>query len=238
MTVISFKRFLGVLLLGLTLSASTAGAASITNTYHFSRITSNGPQDPASQFSVDVVGASASANTVSFYFHNSGPIASAISEIYFDDGTLLGLSSVINSVVGSTSFGNDGSANPSDLPAGNSIAPPFQATAGFSTDAQGNPNLGLNPGETMAMVFSLQTGKSYTDTIAFLDKGVNAPTGVDDLRIGLHVRAIGTEGNSESFVTWAGTPVPEPAEYAMAALGVIGLGVGCRRFRRSSRSGA
>jgi hypothetical protein len=228
----------GAVLLGLTLCVSTAGAASITNTYYFCRITSNGSQDPAAQFSVDVVGDAANSTSVSFYFHNSGPIASAVSEIYFDDGTLLSLSSVINSVVGTTGFNNDGSANPDNLPAGNSITPPFAASAGFSTDAQGNPSLGLNPGETMAMVFALQTGRTYTDTIAALNTGVNAPTGVNDLRIGLHVRAIGTEGNSDSFVSWAGTPpeVPEPAEFAMAALGVFGLGLGYRRMRQRSQA--
>lgn len=226
-------RQCGAVLLGLVLTASTAGAASITNTYHFTRITSNGSQNPASQFSVDVVGAAANSTSVSFYFHNSGPIASAISEIYFDDGTLLSLSSVINSVVGTTSFNNDGSSNPGNLPAGNSLTPQFTASAGFSTDAQGNPSLGLNPGETMAMVFALQTGRTYTDTVAFLNTGINAPTGVNDLRIGLHVRAIGNEGNSESFVTWGGNPpVPEPAEFALAALGVIGLGFGYRRLRQ------
>lgn len=214
---------------GIAFGGLVAEGASITNSYFFCRIDPhNALVDPSTQFRLDVVGDSLTDTTPDFYFHNDGPIASAISEIYFDDGTLLGAPTIGNSVRGFTAFMNG--AAPPVLPGGNNLTPPFVPTAVFSVDAQGNPDVGINPGDTLRLTFNLQSGQDYADTIAALDAGV---LGQDTLRVGFHVRAIGPDSLSDSFVLWA-NPVPEPAGLALGAAGLVGLGVGYRRLRRVS----
>jgi hypothetical protein len=87
----------------------------------------------------------------------------------------------------------DNGANPVNLPGGNNLSPPFVATDTFSVDAQGNPSLGINPGDTLLLTIGLLPGLDYADTIAALNAGL---LGQDTLRIGLHVRSIGTEGRA------------------------------------------
>jgi len=223
----SLGQMAAVLVSAFALDASTARAASLTNTYFFCRIDPhNASVDPSSQFRVDVVADSPMDTMARFYFHNDGPIPSAISEIYFDDGTLLGAPSITDSIRGFTDFSNG--ATPGDLPGGNNLTPPFEATTLFNVDAQGNPIVGINPGDTLLLTFSLQPGQDYADTIAALHAGM---LGQDTLRIGLHVRSIGEEEQSDSFFLWA-TPVPEPAGVVLAVMGLFGLGAGYLRLRR------
>jgi hypothetical protein len=70
--------------------------------------------------------------------------------------------------------------------------------------------------------FSLASGKTFTDVLSAINAG--------DLRLGLHVKAIGannfTSGSSDSFVSVAAVPLP-PAVWAGAAM----LG-GVAAFRR------
>jgi len=129
------------------------------------------------------------ANQVTFSFTNGAPSAtSSITDIYFDDGTLLGLSS-INNVAG-VSF--TALASPMNLPSGNNCLPPFVVTAGFSADsdppAQSN---GVNPGDQVDIIFDL-TGGNVVNVIADLGTGA--------LRVGIHVQGY-TSGGSESLVT-------------------------------------
>lgn len=145
---------------------------------------------------------------VSFTFTNAGPSAASITDIYFDDGTLLGIASIANGSGVSFSM----PATPGNLPAGNNASPAFVATAGFTADSLPpvQPN-GVNPGETVAIVFDLLSGGSLADVLAELADG--------RLRIGLHVQGFASSG-SESFVN---TPLPEPGALALLALAVAAL---------------
>lgn len=149
---------------------------------------------------------------VSFEFTNSGPAASSITDVYFDDGTLLGIASVTNGAGVDFSQG----ASPGNLPAGNNADPDFEATAGFTADS--NPPTqpsGVNPGETLTIVFDLQGGGDFQDILDELASGA--------LRIGIHVQGY-SGGGSESFVN-----VPEPS--VLLLLGTVLL-VGPRRKTR------
>lgn len=170
-----------------------------------------------SQLSVEV--SDLGGGAVRFHFRNAGPEASSISEIYFDDGSLLGLSAV-----------NDGpgvdfepDANPPDLPGGDLLVPPFQVTAGFLAESVPPPPAnGVGPGQWVQIDFTLQAGRTLADVMDDLATG--------ELRIGLHVIAFDS-GGSESFVNQA---VPEPG--AALLLGAGALGWAAARGRRCRAS--
>lgn len=185
----------------------------IAATYGFTNITNNNAGDAAigeAQLFVDVID---SSPNVTFRFRNDGPSASVISEVYFDDGTLLGISSITDNPP-DVDFMTD--ANPPDLPGGNFASPPFQVTAGFLAEAIPAPSMtGVGPNESVDISFALMGGGAWQDVIDDLGDG--------SLRIGIHVIAFDS-GGSESFVT------PEPASGMLLIAGAAGLLI--RRRRR------
>ncbi len=191
--------------------------------YGFENITSNSVADAATgeaQLFVDVT--DAGSGLVLFTFINTGPLASSITDVYFDDGTLLGLSGLVDrdddDLVAGT-FGDSGVdfsplVSPPNLPGHNDVSPSFVVTAGFLADSD-SPNLmanGVNPGETLGVLFGLQGGGIFDDIISELGTG--------ELRIGIHFQGF-DGGGSESFIN-PPTVIPAPAA---AILGMIGLGV-------------
>ncbi len=184
----------------------TASAQATVTTYNFGCITNSTAANAAAgtaQLWVDVESLP-SPSQVAFTFHNAGPLPCSITDIYFDDGTLLGIASIVNSAGVDFSQG----ASPPNLPGGNSISPAFQTTAGFLADSNppAQPN-GVNPGEWVKITFNLISGQTYSDAISAL----NTPG--DHLRIGIHVQGF-SNGGSESFVN----NVPAPGSLALLAV--------------------
>ena len=186
--------------------------------FGFFKLTNNNDENLYGQLLVDVT--ANGTNQVDFKFTNNVGIASSITEIYFDDGTLLDLATVTNS--SGVTFAENPPTNPDELPGGNTAVPPFVTTAGFSADiGPGNTSNGVNTAaESVIITFSLQAGQTFGDTITALNNG--------SLRIGLHVRAIGELGSGDSYIN----AVSEPAELAtmfLMGLGLFGVGVWARR---------
>ena len=139
-----------------------------------------------SQLSVAVT--SFSSSQVDFTFTNTGSAAMSITDIYFDDGSLLALAAVIDGA--GVDF--EPGATPPNLPGGNLASPAFVTTAGFSADSEPPAQTnGVNPGENVKIRFTLQSGKTFANVLADLYTGA--------LRIGIHVQAFANEG-SESFL--------------------------------------
>jgi hypothetical protein len=185
----------------------------------FTNITGNSATDAAigeAQLFVNVTdplgNENLSATQALFTFGNSGPDACSITDIYFDDGSLLGIASVINGTGVDFSQG----ASPGNLPGANGASPPFVTTAGFSADSNPptQPN-GVNPGEALGILFNLQGSQTLEDVFAELADG--------RLRIGIHVQGFDSEG-SESFVNGPPeNPVPEPGTLLLVGIGLLGL---------------
>jgi len=145
---------------------------------------------------------------VRFKFWNSGPEQSVISEVYFDDGALLGIASIVNG--SGVVFHQD--ANPPDLPGGNNAVPPFQVTAGFLAEAIPSPAMnGVGPGEWVSIIFNLQSGASFSDVLTQFSDGT--------VRAGVHVISFAS-GGSESFVNH---PLPEPSAAVLLLAGLSGV---------------
>jgi hypothetical protein len=197
----------------LATASTTLGFYSITNS------NAGAVTDGEANLSVEVI--DLGGNQVQFKFTNNS--TSSLADVYFDDGTLLGIASITDSGPG-VAFTQG--ASPPDLPSGNTASPPFQTTAGFLADSDAPvSHNGVSQGEWLAITFNLLSGKTYADTIAALTLPNGG--GYGDLRIGVHVQGFASGGGSESFIN---TPVPEAETYAMmlAGLGLVGF-MGARR---------
>ncbi len=208
---------------GLCASVSLVQASVLT--FGFQCITNNSNANcliGEAQLFVDVVGFGSSTtvgtqtitpqtNEVVFRFYNIGPANSSITDVYFDDGSLLALFSIFNMTGVSFSQG----ATPSNLPGANNVSPAFQVTQGFSADSDAPvQQKGVNPSEALGILFTLQSNKTWNDVIGDLSSGA--------LRIGIHVQGF-QSGGSESFVNDP-NPIPEPATLGLVGAGLLLLG--------------
>ena len=189
------------ILLAIAVSLAIAIPAYADTSLGFYNITDNNAGDAAigeAQLSVDV--SNPGPGQVLFTFHNIGPEACSITDVYFDDGSLLGIAEIIDG----TGVNFELDAAPPDLPGGESIPIPFDVTEGFSADSEppAQPN-GVNPGEWLGIRFDLQAGRTFEDVLADLTSGA--------LRIGIHVQGFAS-GGSEAFIN---EPPEEEPEYGI-----------------------
>ncbi len=226
-------------LVGLLLVPTPTFAGVISKTYGFSRITNNAAEDVFSQLTVVVSGDDSPTigpHSATFTFYNAATVDSSITDIYFQDGTLLGVASISSSAGALFSQG----ASPGNLPAGNSLTPKFVTTSGLSFDSvQPVSSNGVDAAtEWVSITFSLINSKTIVDTIAAMDrvntvgaasiwdnKGAYLQSGVSALRIGIHVQSIGAGSDSDSFVSTDLPHAPEPTSFvtfsAMVALTLL-----------------
>jgi len=199
----------------------------------------------ASQLSVDVTAYSyGTPNQVLFTFSNSGPEDFSITEIYFDDGALFGMTGDFitdpgdNVVFDRFEVEMSGPNPQPNLPGAKNVNPPFETSVGFfAAGSSGSPS-GIGAGESLGIVFDLLGGMSLTNVTNAINVGFDPGTyyggGAYDgwqapsLRIGIHVQSIdgGPWGDDKSD-TYILTPVP-----GAFLLGFIGLGVAGVKLRK------
>lgn len=210
----SFARWVALAGAGMLMHPGSAGAYALG----FSCLTLELPGDCAigeAQLSVEVTNPGGGQALFTF-LNASGGAQSAISEIYFDDGALLAISSILDSPP-DVDFALG--ASPPDLPGGQLAVPPFEATVGFLAEAVPPPAArGVDPGESVGILFDLQSGRTFADLTQDLTDG--------SLRIGIHVIDF-ESGGSESFVN---LPVPEPGSASLLGFGLAWL-LACRSRR-------
>ncbi len=141
-----------------------------------------------------------------FTFYNTSSIQSCVARIYFDDGSLLGISQVEN---GPGTIFNEIYPGPGNLPSGETIG--FYADREFSIGAVAPPpKNGVNPpppDEWVKVHFNLKPGGTLEGVIGELNSG--------ELRVGIHIIDL-PDGSSESAVG-----VPEPTAIALLIFGSI-----------------
>lgn len=218
--------------IAIALPASAVHAA--PQTLYFQAITANDPSggavaDGAANLRVEI--SDPGEQKVRFTFFNDSNVSS-LTDVYFDDGPLLGIDSIFDSGNG-VSFAQY--ASPANLPGGLSLTPIFSASRGFSADsdapvsANGVQNSDVS-GEWLTVDFTLKAGKTFADVQTALTR----PAGGEWLRIGAHVQAF-AGGYSESFVSAVATPVPEPGSHALflAGLALLACAARCRKGANS-----
>ncbi|NOQ14583.1 MAG: PEP-CTERM sorting domain-containing protein [Methyloprofundus sp.] len=200
-------------------------------TLSFSNITGNNTGDAdigEAQMFVDIYdmgsGLGLADNQVYFDFRNTGPEASSITQIFFDDGTLLGISELSEST--GVSYIEDEVPIRGGLPGGNTVS--FSADFNVDPSSPVQPN-GINPGESLGILFDLINDKTLQDTLKALDPGITDPQSDQSLRIGFHVQGYDSEG-SESFVNNPPPIIVVPAAPEPNALALLGLGIAIMSF--------
>jgi hypothetical protein len=139
-----------------------------------------------------------------FELRNDSTVPCAVAAIYFEQGMLLSLEALIPGPGTSFSW----PATPGRLPAGNTLTPKFDTWFSTGADAP-SPYNGINPGESVVLLFEAAAGLSADD--------VGHSLAIGDARVGAHLIAL-PDGSSESAVS-----TPEPGTAALLLTGGLVL---------------
>lgn len=161
--------------------------------------------DSRLDISVEVSNGDATAN-FKFINNSDASLEAAITGIYFDDGSLMAMTGIDDSLSG-VRFGQP--ATPAELQGANLLDPSFVTSSGFSADSNPNMKWAVQPGEWVTINFDLHPWGSLETIINEMNSG--------DLRIGIHVQGF-PDGGSNSMIA-----VPEPTTICLLGLGGLAL---------------
>jgi len=188
----------------------TAPAWADMTEFNFTKLTNNNIEDLGMQLSVTVE--KVDTSKVAFAFRNDVGIASSITQIYFYDGVFITGAPTTEEV--GVKFLAD-SAQGGGLP-GLSKQASYVLQASVDSEPPVSKN-GINSNaDLLRLTFDLFPGATYDSVVQGMQTG--------KFLIGLHVQAIGSAGDSDSYIT----PVP-----GALLLGSLGLGYAGMRLRRA-----
>lgn len=189
--------------------------------YSFDCITNNNIDNAAigeAQLGLTVKQSTTNDRQIVFTFSNNGSEASSICDIYFEDAKPVDL--VFDHFDQSNGVEFTVGANPAKLPGGKNVS--FSTAYSYDSDSPRQPN-GINPGESLDIIFDYVTSQDYNTNY----KSIIASLNSSDLRVGIHVQGFNRDG-SESFVN----SVPEPTTTALLGISLLLLGFLPKRKKR------
>jgi hypothetical protein len=234
------KKILIALALVAGLLFSLTPALADTYTYGFEKLETN-TNEPGANFELVVTNDGLNANEVKFTIKNlasSGEVA----EIYVYDGILKASGQPVVIQDSPTPVDFTEGATPADVPGGAAVGLQVQGNAGSWFAADSTNDEGLNTGESVSFLFTLNQDKTINDVKGQLDdwlalslagkQGIDWETNLDYIAVALHVRelddpnkpGIDTDG-SDTFVV-----VPLPGALLLMGAGLVRL-VAYRRRR-------
>lgn len=160
---------------------------------------------------------------VGFTFNNSSIVTSSITDIYFDAYPDSGLLKTSNVAIlnGQGVFFSKG-ASPKTLPGGAGLVPKFDKTPEYSADSDSPVSLkGINPGEWLKLIFTLEANKSYNDVIEQISNGGSFCQ--PNLRIGIHIQSLPDRCNDSASAINCTQPVSEPATITLLSFSLLAL---------------
>ncbi len=196
------------------------------------------PGQVAAELSVEVTDPGDDQVLFTFSNSNTGSLNFYISDIYFDDGHVLGIDPSIDGIDNSNLAGYfEIPAIPSELPGAGTVYPPF-VTSSMEPPGQAavphysaNGVNGVHGGESVGIYMDI--GSDFWDVIDAIAVGFDPDTyftgtgefdgwTVPSLRIGIKVQGIGNY--SDTYIL---TPVP-----GAVILGILGLGIAGLKLRK------
>ncbi|MBM3487572.1 MAG: hypothetical protein FJX67_13230 [Alphaproteobacteria bacterium] len=185
--------------------ATTSTAGAIT----FDQITNNSGQNYADDFSASIT--DAGSGKVWIRFMNAPGASGLIGTVYIDDDDSNLVSIEFSAAQSSPGVLFEVGSGPPNLPAGNLANPAFDAH--FRAGKKGAASNGVDAGETLALLATLQAGSSVAEILADLAQS--------RFRLALHGQSLGPGEDSESFVDPPplDPPLSAPATAFLFALG-------------------
>ncbi len=176
--------------------------------FNFDIFTSNSSYHDSPDVDTYMVVSNGEGPIVDFTFYNASTIDSSVARIYFDDGSLLNIGSIIN---GPGTLFEEGIPGLNNLPGGVTIG--FYADREFTIGADPPPSQnGVDnppPLEWVTVRFNLVEGANLQGVMNELITG--------DLRVGIHIISL-PDGSSESAIM-----VPEPATLLLLVAGAAAV---------------